>query len=322
MTQSRRRFLLGAAAGAAILSLPSQKAQAVVLGAGPAGAHAALSLARAQPGLSVVLVERDPTRFNPVPDHQARFLRVNTMIAYGTLQEAGVEIVLDEAVGIDWSARGIKLFSGRVLAFDRLYLAPGAEAVPEDIAGLDARARHMWPAAWGSPREAHRLQTQIARLPEDGHVVLRLPKDLSHPAVAHDRAVWLAGNCKRLTVLDGGRHVQLRDAFHALLPTNKIDWYMAGEGGQVLSVNAEAGRIETDAGLLTARVVNFVPQQGAGRIARSAGLVDETGWCPVDARGRSTRRPGVTVLGDGRRDTSRVAQDAIHDACHVEMTAP
>ena len=46
-------------------------------------------------------------------------------------------------------------------------------------------------------------------------------------------------------------------------------------------------------------VINVVPPQRAGEIARRAGVADATGWCPVDAVSfESTRVPGVHVLGD------------------------
>jgi len=42
-----------------------------------------------------------------------------------------------------------------------------------------------------------------------------------------------------------------------------------------------------------------IPAQQAGGIARSAGLADESGWCPVDQRTfESTVHKGVHVIGD------------------------
>ncbi len=314
MSQTRRRFLLGAAAGAAALSLRPKAAQALVLGGGPAGASAALLLARQSPHLEVTLVERDPARFRASSQAPAHFQRVNAPVTPGALTAAGVSIVLDEALGIDWRAGSMELFSGRRLGFDRIYLAPGSEALPEGVAGYDARARHLWPAAWGNLREAQRLRAQMAALPRKSHVVLRLPREISHPKVALERALWLAGTGARLTVLDGGHHIALRDQTRAALPGRRIDWHHAGEGGIVTEVDVTRGRIETDRGAILTDAVNFVPLQGAGRIARAAGLVDASGWCPVDERARSRLRPEATILGDGQADARRVSDAAIHGA--------
>ena len=46
-------------------------------------------------------------------------------------------------------------------------------------------------------------------------------------------------------------------------------------------------------------VVNFIPPQKAGAIAHTAGLVDGSGWCPVNQRTfESTIHPGIHVIGD------------------------
>ena len=46
-------------------------------------------------------------------------------------------------------------------------------------------------------------------------------------------------------------------------------------------------------------VVNFVPPQKAGAIARRAGLTNNDGWCPVNQRSfESTVHAGIHVIGD------------------------
>ena len=46
-------------------------------------------------------------------------------------------------------------------------------------------------------------------------------------------------------------------------------------------------------------VVNFIPAQRAGKIARDSGLTNSKGWCPVNqVTFESTLLPGVHVIGD------------------------
>lgn len=242
----------------------------MVVGGGPAGAGAALRLARS--GAQVTLIERDPTRIGRAA--AGAFAKPGAGIGHGVLTGAGLAVALDEVTGIDWRDARVALFSGRTLAYDRLFLAPGTAAVAEDIPGLDARTRHLWPAAWGSAREVLRLQAQLCSLPERGHAVLRLPAQLAQPDAALARAealaAWLATHHPqaRLTVLDGGDG--------SLGQQGKGRWLRA----TVLSVDTDRGRIEAD-------VVNFVPPRQAGLIARAAGLTDASGWCPCDAGGAS-----------------------------------
>ncbi|MFQ6774527.1 FAD-dependent oxidoreductase [Cereibacter sphaeroides] len=327
---SRRCFTLGlaaaaslAAGGAAFALRPGERV--LVVGGGPAGAEAALALRAAHPRASVLLVERDPTRLAREPDEAglAGFLRPRAEAGLAALKAAGVALALDEVVSIDWAAGRAVLFSGRDLAFDRLLLAPGTAPRDEAIPGLDAVARHAWPAAWGNPREARRLLAGLQALPERGHVVLRLPEGkAAHPAAALARALALAGHVARrpgarLTVLDGSEGVDLARAFADRAPAEaaaRVEWVSAAQGGRVRAVDAQRGLIETEAGPVRADVVNFVPALRAGAIAAAAGLADASGWCPCDAEGRSVLRREALVLGDARKSAPRTVAEALRSA--------
>lgn len=308
MTRLTRRHFLTLSAGAALgfAALP-RNAQALVIGGGPAGATHALALARRRPDLQVSLVERDPARL--LRETTPVFGQPNAGPMLSELRAAGVEILIDEITEIDWSAQRAQAFSGRSLPFDRLLLAPGTAPLLENIAGLTGPARHRWPAAWGSAREARRLMANLEALPDTGHVVLRLPETgLAHPNVALTRAQelsgWLARHRPngRLTVLDGGA----MPAPAALeLTASNIHWMTPDAGGRVLSVDAAKGRIDTTAGVIHADAVNFVPPLGAGRIAQAAGLTDPSYWCPTDGAGYSSLQPSALILGDARANANR-----------------
>lgn len=321
LSLSRRAVFMSLTSGLVLAGLPAAHARLVILGGGPAGASAALAVKRQAPAQEVILIERDPTRLGHAPRMAQPFQRPDAGPDLAMLRQAGVKIVLDEVSEIDWSAARLETISGRRLAFDQLMIAPGTAPMPETIPGLDARTRHLWPAAWGNPREARRLHAQLNTLPEDGHLVLRLPAAPSHPEAVIKRALvlatWLARhkNRARMTVLDGGaspgaRHAVL-DACARQDLTPNVTWHLAGAGGRVLRVDAEKGTIDTDAGRLQANLVNFVPPHGAGQIARVAGLTDLSGWCPVTAQGRSALAPGVFILGDARQGAERTAQSAM-----------
>ena len=310
---------VAAAGGAGLALAPSDRA--VIVGAGPAGAEAALALRAAHPALRVTLLERDPTRLAREGDTAAAaFTAPRTAATLAGLKARGIEVMLDDVTDVDWTAGRLSLFSGRDTAFDRLYLAPGTTARAEAIAGLDAEARYAMPAAWGNAREARRLAAQLAALPEAGHVVLRLPADLSHPQVALTRALMLSRHlaatrpAARLTVLDATPTPALAQSFAMAKRLQgiaaQVRWITAAEGATVRAVEARAGRIDTDAGRLSADVINFVPPHQAGAIAQAAGLVDGSGWCPCDARGRSMLRSDAVVLGDARKGAARTLAGA------------
>lgn len=325
---SRRHLTLGLFATAAVTAAggiglalgPSERA--VIVGAGPAGAGAALALRAAHPGLRVALLERDPTRLARETGDAAAaaFGPPQTAATLARLKAQGIEVMLDDVTDVDWTAGRLSLFSGRDAAFDRLYLAPGTTARAEAIAGLDAEARYAMPAAWGNAREARRLAAQLAALPEAGHVVLRLPAELSHPQVALHRALMLSRHlaatrpAARLTVLDATPTPALAQAFALAKRLQgiaaQVAWITAAEGASVQAVDARTGRIDTAAGRLSADVINLVPPHVAGAIAQTAGLVDASGWCPCDARGRSMLRSEAVVLGDARKGAARTLDGA------------
>ncbi|MEY8880793.1 FAD-dependent oxidoreductase [Donghicola sp. XS_ASV15] len=308
-----RTLLAGAAAGFAGFGteFAARAAPIAVIGGGPAGATAALKLKRARPDLRVTLIERNPSGLRRSAQN-GPFAKPSAGPAWDALSAAGVEIVLDEVTGIDWTAARIDLFRGQRLAYDRVVLAPGTRNRPEPIQGYGARGRHFWPAAWGSAREAQRLTAMIKAMPEAGHLVLRLPAELSHPQVAQERvstlarllAVWKPE--ARMTVLSS------TDSTGFDIPElgAEVTWQSAN----VISVDVDAGIIETDLGRITADVVNFVTPQMAGAIAGDAGLVDSTGWCPASDAGLSLIRPEAIVLGDARAGAKRTVPAAIEDA--------
>ncbi len=305
---TRRAFAATLMAGLAAPRVALAQDRVVVVGGGPAGTGLAWRLAQQRPRGAVVLIERDPTRFVPA---SGPFLRPGAGVSVTDLDRAGVDLVLDEIAQVDWRAARVLAQSGRHLAFDRLVLAPGTAAVRETLPGLTAHARHMWPAAWGARREAQRLAGQIAGLAPGAHLVLRLPAMLSHPEIAQARAIALARMAPqaRLTVLQDQDDPGLRDRVGTVLAGQGLaapDWHLAGQGGRILSIDAPTGLIETEAGGLRADVVNFVPPHAAGPVARAAGLVDSSGWCPVDAQNRSRLRPQVLVLGDARQGAQRM----------------
>lgn len=318
---TRRHFAAACLAAPALAALPYRPsaARAVIVGGGPAGATAAIWLARSHPGTEVLLIERDPKRLAPsrstfpfAPDPSAG-------PGLDVLRHAGVEVALDEVMEVDWTASRVSMLSGRKEPFDNLVLAPGTSPVEEPIPGLDAHARHHWPAAWGSRREARRLAAQLESLPERGHVVLRLPANMSHPEAARDRAHalgrWLATHRpqSRLTILDGSNSGDMEREFlqNREMPMAQIDWRRRGKGGEILSIDAKAGHLMTESGRLSADIVNFVVPHRAGQLAHHAGLTDDSGWCPCTTTGRSKLQPAATVIGDARHGTQRTAKAAL-----------
>lgn len=78
-----------------------------------------------------------------------------------------------------------------------------------------------------------------------------------------------------------------------------IEWQDPKMHGGVKEVDAKAGTVKTDLADYKAALVNVIPAQWAGKIARDAALVNNTGYCPIDAASmKSTVDPNIFVVGD------------------------
>ncbi|NNG05635.1 MAG: hypothetical protein HKM95_16250 [Inquilinus sp.] len=78
-----------------------------------------------------------------------------------------------------------------------------------------------------------------------------------------------------------------------------IEWLPAVLTGGPQAVDVDDMTILTDFEAFAGDVVNLIPPQRAGRIARDAGLADASGWCPVDPSTlESTLLPGEFLVGD------------------------
>ncbi|MEO0810580.1 MAG: FAD-dependent oxidoreductase [Pseudomonadota bacterium] len=328
---NRRKLITGLLAGGPAIAvgaaLPfvgasSQTRRIIVVGGGPAGVAAVLAARRADSRVRLILVERDPGRLKPQLKDRHEFLRPSLDGAMELLGRADVDVALDDIEAIDWASKTAHALSGRAFVFDEIVLAPGTAVQDEGISGLDAQARHRWPAAWGSRREARRLAAQLAGMPEDGHVVVRLPAgEVSHQQGLAHRAIRIAQylnarkTAARLTVLDATDGLEAADVFASAAARGgfggRVRWIGGEERARVLAVDAAAGTIETPAGTLKADVVNFITPQQAGPIAHASGLVDQSGWCPCGADQRSLINPAAFVVGDANRFARRSIDGAM-----------
>jgi len=78
-----------------------------------------------------------------------------------------------------------------------------------------------------------------------------------------------------------------------------VEWQDSKMHGGVKNVDARAMTVKTDLGEYKAQLINVIPAQMAGKIARDAGLANQSGFCPIDpANMRSTIDASITLVGD------------------------
>ncbi len=317
---SRRRFL--ALSGASALGLlgwrpPARAAAArvVVVGGGFGGATCARYLRLLDPSLEVTLVERDPVFYTcPFSNLVLGGLKTMDDIKHGyevLSQRHGVKVVHAEATAIDPAARKVTLGHGAKLDYDRLVLSPGIDLDFEAVEGYDEAAAQTLPHAWKAGPQTQLLKRQLETMDDGGLVIITAPGNPYRcPPGPYERASMVAHYLKthkprsKVLILDTKDTFPKQGLFtagwQALYP-GLIEWVPGSEGGQVERVEAATKTLHSPFGFDAHQgaVVNVIPPQKAGTIARNADLADPSGWCPVDQHSfESTRHPGIYIIGD------------------------
>ena len=323
MRARRREFLCAAAAGAASFvagcatPTPSRSpaARVVVIGGGYGGATAAKYLRVWSDGrVDVTLIESN-ARFVSCP--------LSNLVIGGSKQIAdlttpyddlarrhGVRVVRDTAAAVDAASHRVRLASGADVAYDRLILSPGVDFIWHEVPGLDnadaqARILHGWKA--GGQTVALRRELEAMR---DGGVfaIVIPPTPYRCPPAPYERACQAAWYFKRakprskVLVLDANPDVTskgalFRHAWEALYAG--IVEYRPNHGLAGVDARALTAKFDVDDDV-SADVLNVIPPQRAGAIARSAGVVTANDrWCDVDfLTFESVAAADVHVLGD------------------------
>jgi sulfide dehydrogenase [flavocytochrome c] flavoprotein chain len=314
---SRRRLLAGGAvfgglalAGCATPSGPSI-GRVVVVGGGFGGATAAHYL-RLWGNVDVTLVERNASFVScPISNLVlGGFKQLGDITrGYDGLRGVGVKVVQGEVTAIDAAGKTVRLADGTQLAYDRLVVSPGVDFIPDQIAGLDtpaaqAKVLHGWKAG----PQTVALRRQLEALPDGGVYALSIPKaPYRCPPGPYERACTIAAYFKqakpksKVLVLDANPEVQSKKALFEKafkdLYAGTLEYKPNAELKQVDAANNVAKFEFED---VRADVLNVVPPQRAGDIARSAGLINvNSRWVGVNwLTMESTAVPGIHVLGD------------------------
>lgn len=314
---TRRLALTGVAAAMSGMAAPAVigagRPRVVVIGGGAGGASVAHKLASSG-AVDVTLVEpkaRYSTCF--FGNYYLGGLRDFDSITHDYQRLQGMDklrVVQAMAQDVDTAARSVRLPDGERLAWDRLVLAPGIDFRWDAIEGYGMEAVEQMPHAYRGGAELRTLKARIEGVPDGGRfIMVPPPNPYRCPPGPYERvsmiAHWFSRHRPKAKILI----LDPKDAFskQALFQRawaqhypGMVEWLPGGmlEGG-VTAVRPQSMEVVTPAETFTADAVNLIPPQKAGLIAHRAGLVDDSGWCPVDAASfASTRAEGVHLVGD------------------------
>jgi sulfide dehydrogenase [flavocytochrome c] flavoprotein subunit len=314
-----RRRLLGASAAVGGLALAGcagvptggpSIGRVVVVGGGFGGSTAARYLRLWGGNVDVTLVERNPSFVscpisNLVIGGHKKMADITR--GYDGLRGVGVKVVHGDVTAIDAAGRKIRLANGTELGYDRLILSPGIDFMLDGTPGLagaldSGRVLHGWKA--GAQTTA--LRQQLEGLRDGGVVAITIPKvPYRCPPGPYERACMVAGYLKaakprsKLLVLDANPEIQSKKAlFERAFKQHYEGILEYRPNNELKEVAGTTAKLEFDD--VKADVLNVIPPQRAGDIARSAGLLNMNNrWVGVNwLTMESTAAPGIHVLGD------------------------
>jgi len=291
------------------------KSRVIVIGGGMAGATVAKYLRLWGDAVDVVLIERRTSyTSNIMSSLVLTGQRSLASLNYGydnLLNAYGVQVLIDDVTDIDPVAVRVKLASGTQLTADRIVLAPGIGFDP--VPGLGASDR--MPHAWSAGPQTALLARQLAAMPDNGVVVLTIPKTPYRcPPGPYERACLLADWMRqrkprsKLLVLDANMDIVTeKDNFTKAflgLHGGMIEYY---NNAEVTEVDPSTMSLVTRAGTFhNASVVNLIPRQRAGALVARTGLANATEgrFAAVNVLNyASTLAPRIHVIGDASATT-------------------
>lgn len=344
MTVTRREFMkwMAATTGAAAVSgctgtadrLPSA-GRVVVVGGGYGGATAARYVKEWAPGIDVTVVERN-TEFVSCPISNL-VLGGNTRIGnitmgYDGLRKRGVRVVRGVAVAVDAAAKQVRLADGATLAYDRVIVSPGVDFIYDSIPGLqNAEARSRVLHAWKAGPETVALRKQLEAMRDGGVFVFHIPTaPFRCPPGPYERVCQVADYFKRakpkskIIVLDSNPDLVSKKGLFLTawngLYKGLIDYRPNSE---LADVDVKAMTVKLTFDNVKGDVLNVVPPQRAGDIARTTGLITANQrWCGVDwLTCESIAVKGVHVLGDSTLSASGMPKSASMANQHAKVCA-
>ncbi len=288
-------------------------AKVVVIGGGYGGATAAKYLKLFDPSLDVTLIEKRKTYLS-CPGSNEVIAGWHDMDSLrhpleGLRTHHGINLVHAKAVEINPQKRIIELKDGTGILYDRLVLSPGVDMRYDAIEGYDLKASKSVPHAWRAGKQTTLLLNQLKAMDNGGVVLITAPASPYRcPPGPYERASLIAHYLRqhkpksKVIILDAKTQFSKQALFlkgwQDLYP-GMVEWVSAEKEGQIDHVDAKKRIVATEFNNHRADVLNIIPPQKAGWLARKTELADHSGWCPVDPHSfESTQIPNIHIIGD------------------------
>jgi NADPH-dependent 2,4-dienoyl-CoA reductase/sulfur reductase-like enzyme len=321
MSMNRRQLVAGGIAfsGAMTLGAPALLAQAkprvVVIGGGAGGATAAKYIVKDSNGaIAVTLVEENANYQTCY--HSNLFLGgfrdyASIQHSYEGVAKNGVQVVRARATAIDREKKVVVLSNGARLPYDRLVLSPGIDLKYDSVPGWSKAAEEKMPHAWKPGAQTRLLKRRLDAVPNGGVIVMIAPPNPYRcPPGPYERISMMAHVLKaqgktrsKIFIIDPketySKQALFQEGWEKHYP-GMVEWLGPKVHSGLKKIDVASSTVET--GFETYKncaLVNVIPAQMAGEIARQAQLVNASGFCPILPESmKSGIDPNIFVLGD------------------------
>jgi sulfide dehydrogenase [flavocytochrome c] flavoprotein chain len=321
-TVSRRQLLagLGATTSAMMIGAPAVLAQAkprvVVIGGGAGGVTAAKYIAKDSKGaIAVTLIEENANyqtcfHSNLYLGGVRDYASINH--SYGVVSKANsFDVVRARATMIDRDKKEVTLSNGRKIGYDRLVLSPGIDLKYDSVPGWSQASEELMPHGWKPGAQTRLLRRRLDAVPNGGNIVMIAPPNPYRcPPGPYERVSMMAHALKKagktrskIFIIDPKETFSKQGLFQEGWEKHykgMVEWIGPKVHDGLKSVDPKTGTVVT--GFETyknAALVNVIPAQMAGAIARDAKLTNASGYCPIDPTNmKSTMDANIYVLGD------------------------
>ncbi|HVE50864.1 MAG TPA: NAD(P)/FAD-dependent oxidoreductase [Casimicrobiaceae bacterium] len=303
------------ASGCATMTREPSIGKVVVVGGGYGGATTAKYVRMWSGGrIDVTLVEANPA-FVSCPMSNlvlggSKTIADMTVPYDGLTRQHGIRVVRDTASAVDVDKKVVRLESGGELPYDRLILSPGIDFMFESVPGYNnADAQREIFHAWKAGPQTVALRRQLEAMRDGGVYAITIPvAPYRCPPGPYERAcqvAWYFKNAKpksKVLILDGNPDVTSKAALFKRAWSELYQGIVEYRPNHVMTDvdwKTKTAKFET-ANDVKADVLNALPPQRAGNIARQAGVITANNrWCEVDfLTFESIKVKNIHVLGD------------------------
>ena len=189
-------------------------------------------------------------------------------------------------------------------------IAPGIDLKFDSVPGYSEAAAQIMPHAWKPGAQTELLVKKLNALKDGDFIVMVCPPNPYRcPPGPYERASMFAHvlktkghNKSKIVILDPKPPSPSRPCFMEGWEKHypgMIEWQDPKIHGGIKGVDPKTGEVKTDLATYKAALANVIPAQMAGKIARDAGLADQSGFCPIDPENmRSKVDANIFVVGD------------------------